>query len=178
MKRCVFFDRDGIVNESPGPGRYVLTAEEFRLIPAFPRLLARVRAAGFAAVIATNQQAVGLGLITREALDRLHALFRERLWLEHGLTVDAIMVCPHRADEGCGCRKPKPGLLMEAARQGGYDLKDSWMIGDAERDVEAGRAAGCRTILVHPAFPSSAADWVVESLESLDILIAEGRLIL
>jgi len=178
MKRCVFFDRDGIVNESPGPGRYVLDPSEFRVMPAFPRILARVRALGFETVIATNQQAVGLGLMTQESLDRIHELFQKRLREEYGLVVEAIMVCPHRADEGCPCRKPKPGLLLEAARQRGYDLGQCWMIGDAERDVEAGQAAGCRTILVSSSVCLSKADRVVESLEALDILIAERRLIL
>jgi len=178
VKRCVFFDRDGIVNESPGPGRWVLTPEEFRLRPGFPPLLSRVRRLGFEAVLATNQQAVGLGLISREMLERIHWQLREQLRTAYGLDLEDILVCPHRADEGCLCRKPKPGLLLEAAWRHGYDLSACWMIGDAERDVEAGRAAGCRTVLIAPGEPVSVADVVASSLEDLDKRIAEGRLIL
>lgn len=177
MKPCFFFDRDGIVNESPGEGRYVERWEDFRLMPAFPRLLKRVQSAGYAAVVVTNQRCVALGRISRAELDAMHARFRRTLREAHAVDVTDILVCPH--DQGvCTCRKPQPGLLLEAARRHDLDLASSWMVGDRETDVEAGRAAGCGTILVRASPAASAARYVVESLDALDSLIAAGRLVM
>jgi len=176
MKPCFFFDRDGIVNVSPGEGVYVERWEEFQLQPAFARVLARVTALGYASVVVTNQRCVALGRLTADALERIHRLFRAELRRRYGLTVTDILTCPH--DVGvCDCRKPKPGLFLEAARRHGLDLASSWIVGDRETDVEAGRAAGCHTILVRAGVRSSAATVVVGTLDELDSLIAAGRLV-
>jgi D-glycero-D-manno-heptose 1,7-bisphosphate phosphatase len=172
MRKCVFFDRDGIVNESPSPRRYVERWEDFRLLPPFVRLLRRTAEAGYAAVVVTNQRGVALGAVAELELERIHRLLRERLKREHGLELLDILYCPH--DEGtCQCRKPRPGMLLEAARRHGLDLKGSWMIGDSETDVEAGRRAGCRTVLVGGAAGSSIADIRVADLAELESRLDE-----
>lgn len=177
MKKCVFFDRDGIVNVSPGPG-YVERWADFRLSPEFPAVLDVVQKRGYAAVIVTNQRGVFRGILTMEALDEIHANLQKLLAdLGCGQLLD-IMVCPH--DEGvCECRKPRPGMLLEAARRHGIDLAASWMVGDNAKDVEAGRRAGCRTIFVGADKPGVQADHVVPDMKSLEPLLkrvlAESR---
>lgn len=167
--RCVFFDRDGIVNEAPASG-YVLKREDFHLQPAFVDALRVVRLKGYQAAIVTNQRCVALGLISLETVEAIHAWLVEELRTEYGLDVLEIMVCPH--DEGrCECRKPKPGLLIEAARKHGMDLKSSWMVGDQDRDIEAGRRAGCRTIKVGSCLSSNNADYCVEDIRELPGLL-------
>ncbi len=174
MRRCFFFDRDGIVNESPGPGQYVERWEDFHLIPGFVSVLRRVTALGFASVVVTNQRCVALGRLTVGELEKIHDRFRSLLRDQHGLELTDLLYCPH--DQGvCDCRKPKPGMLLEAARRHGLDLSASWMVGDSPTDVEAGQAAGCRTIWVGMEGVSGSATVSVTSLEELDSLIAAGQ---
>jgi D-glycero-D-manno-heptose 1,7-bisphosphate phosphatase len=176
MRRCFFFDRDGIVNESPGPGRYVETWEGFHLQTGFVDVLRRVTGLGFSAVIITNQRCVALGLISIAGLEDIHQKFRSLLQERYNLRVTDIVYCPH--DRGqCSCRKPQPGMILDAARRHDIDLSGSWMVGDSETDVEAGRSAGCRTIRVAGEACGSRATLTVPSLEVLDSLIAEGRLV-
>jgi len=164
-RRCVFFDRDGIVNASPGAG-YVERWEDFRLLPEFVDALRRVTAAGWVAVVVTNQRGVARGLVPAEEVERIHRNLRERLRAEYGLELLDILYCPH--DEGqCECRKPKPGLLLEAARRHGIELSASWMVGDHETDVEAGRRAGCRTVRVGAGDEPSQADVCVADMSEL-----------
>jgi D-glycero-D-manno-heptose 1,7-bisphosphate phosphatase len=177
MTRCFFFDRDGIVNVSPGPGKYVERWEDFHLQPAFVRVLRRVTGLGFASVIITNQRCVALGRLSRADLESMHARLRDVLRNDHGLALTDVYYCPHDNGE-CDCRKPKPGMLLAAAGRHGLDLAASWMVGDSPGDVEAGRAAGCRTVLVGPADGSGCSPTVrVGGLDELDSLIAEGRLV-
>lgn len=146
MIRCVFFDRDGIVNQSPGPG-YVERWEDFHLMNEFPSVLRTVTRLGFAAVIITNQRGVALGKMTAATVEDIHRRCRALLKEQYGLDILDVLYCPHDRN-GCECRKPKPGMLLEAARRHDIHLPGSWMIGDSAKDVEAGKAAGCRTILV------------------------------
>lgn len=137
---AVFFDRDGIVNVSPGPG-YVERPEDFHVIPEFLEALRLVRERGYAAVIVTNQRGVGLGRFTRETLDKIHEVLRDRVQAA-GLDLTDILVCTAVTDDDPR-RKPNPGMLLEAAARHGLDLSRSWMIGDSAKDIEAGRRAGC-----------------------------------
>lgn len=137
---AVFFDRDGIVNVSPGPG-YVERPEDFHLIPEFLEALRIVRERGYAAVIVTNQRGVGLGRFTEETLDKIHAVLRDRVRAA-GLDLTDILVCTAVTDDDPR-RKPNPGMLLEAAARHGLDLRRSWMVGDSPKDIEAGRRAGC-----------------------------------
>jgi D-glycero-D-manno-heptose 1,7-bisphosphate phosphatase len=170
--KCVFFDRDGIVNESPGAGKYVLDWAGFRLNPEFPECLRAVRRAGYAAAIVTNQRAVALGLTSAERVAEIHRRLAELLEKQSGLRLLDIACCPHNTGE-CACRKPQPGMLLDIAARHGIDLRQSWMVGDAETDIEAGRRAGCRTIRVGPLSEPSQADFRVAALRDLPARLAE-----
>jgi len=178
MKKCIFFDRDGIVNKSPGPG-YVERWEDFHLMPDFPAVLRTVIEMGYEAVIVTNQRGVARGIMTIETLGEIHRKLKKLLARKHGLPLLDILYCPHGEWE-CECRKPKPGMLLEAAKRHDLDLKSSWMIGDSANDIEAGRRAGCRTILVSDSRHETKADFVVPDLKALEslmksMLVEEGQ---
>jgi D-glycero-D-manno-heptose 1,7-bisphosphate phosphatase len=153
--KCVFFDRDGIVNVTPGRG-YVERWEDFHLIPEFVEAAKISIAAGYVVAIATNQRGVARGIMTQETLDTIHAALLSELDSQ-GVSLLGIFCCTHERDS-CTCRKPLPGLLLEAAQLHDIDLSASWMIGDKETDIEAGRLAGCRTILVSRDATGSMAD--------------------
>lgn len=169
--KCVFFDRDGIVNQHPGPG-YVERWEDFHLLPEFVDILRFVRGKGYEAVIVSNQRGVALGKMTAETVEDLHRRLRAQLREHHGLDLLDIFYCPHDRDQ-CECRKPKPGMLLKAAERHNLDLGQSWMIGDSVKDVEAGKAAGCRTVLVNPATTSEQADHQVADMAALRSSIAK-----
>ena len=168
---AVFFDRDGIVNRSPGPG-YVERVEDFHLLPAFIAALRIVRRRGYEAVIVTNQRGVALGRVRPEALQEMHARLRAALAAE-GLRLLDILVCTTDNDADPR-RKPNPGMITEAAECHELDLARSWMIGDSERDIEAGRRAGCgTTVRVAPSGERTAADLRVPDIESLPGLLEQ-----
>lgn len=144
--RCVFFDRDGIVNTSPGTG-YVERLEDFHIQPAFLEAATIARDLGYGIAIATNQRGVARGIMSKQALDVIHDQLIGHL-REEGIPLLGIYCCTHERNT-CTCRKPQPGLLLQAAEEHEIDLAASWMIGDNETDIEAGRRAGCRTILVN-----------------------------
>ncbi len=145
-KKALFLDRDGVINESPGEGKYVLSQEEFRLRERIIPLIRFARSAGYLIVVVTNQRAVSRGLLSRARLDGIHAHMRALLEAEDA-PVDAVYACTHGFDE-CECRKPKAGMLLQAARDLDIDLSESVMVGDHEIDIEAGRAAGCKLCLL------------------------------
>ena len=164
--RCVFFDRDGIVNASPGADRYVTRWEDFHLLPEFVEALRVVRARGYQAVIVTNQRAVARGLVSAAEVEAMHRSLRDLLLKNYSLDLLDVAYCPHDVGE-CECRKPAPGMLKAMALKHGLDMASSWMVGDAETDVEAGQRAGCRTILVNGAEDVSKADWRVAAMKDL-----------
>lgn len=146
-RRCVFFDRDGVVNRVPDPERYVTGWDKFHLLPAFVESLRIVRQRGWVAVIVSNQQGVGKGEFSAATVEEMHRNLR-RVLAEQGLELLDIFYCPHLAVDNCGCRKPKPGMFLLAAEKHDIDLSASWMIGDQEHDVAAGHSAGCHCIRV------------------------------
>lgn len=147
MTRAVFLDRDGTVNEEVG---YLGHPEGLRLLPGVPAALAALQAAGWQLVIVSNQSGVGRGLFSAAAVEAVDARLRALL-AAAGVRLTASYYCPHAPWESCTCRKPAPGLLLRAAADLDIDLTRSYMVGDQPRDVAAGRAAGCRTILLGPA---------------------------
>ena len=161
---CVFFDRDGIVNRSPGPG-YVERVDDFHLLQGFVDALRLVHERGYVAVIVTNQKGVGKGVMTQATLDAIHAHLEESLRRE-GLSLLDIYACVALEDHHPN-RKPNPGMILDAAREHQLDLSRSWMIGDNEKDVLAGQRAGCRTVLVAPRGKASVADFRVEDMADL-----------
>lgn len=144
--RAVFLDRDGTLIEDVG---YPDDPDRVRLLPGVAEGLRRLRAAGFRLVIVSNQSGIGRGLIAPEDARRVHARTLELLG-EQGIALDLAKYCPHAPDEGCDCRKPAPGMLLDAAGELGVDLEGSFMIGDKGTDVAAGRAAGCATVILNP----------------------------
>jgi D-glycero-D-manno-heptose 1,7-bisphosphate phosphatase len=148
----VFLDRDGTINVKAPEGDYVKSWEEFELLPGAVEAVRALRDAGLRVVIVTNQRGIALGRMTEDDLAEIHSRMLEQLG-----PVDAVYHCPH--DEGeCDCRKPLPGMLVRAAEEvPGVDLARSVTIGDSESDMEAGRAAGTRTLLIGRDAPSLAA---------------------
>lgn len=162
---CIFFDRDGIVNESPGLG-YVERWEDFHLQPGFVGALKKVVEKGYHAVIITNQQGVAKGLYTEEVLAAIHGNMRAQL-RSHGADVLDVFYCPHFEVDECDCRKPKAGMFHQAAEKYNVDLSESWMIGDSESDIEAGHSAGCKTIRVGPLEEKTKADFHVQHIDEV-----------
>ena len=144
-ERAVFLDRDGVLNAAvvrdgrPHPPDHV---DQLVILPGVRSALDELKRAGYLLVVVTNQPDVRRGVQTRAAVDAIH----DRLRAE--LPIDAIYCCFHDDADGCACRKPAPGLLLEAARERNIELAASFMVGDRWRDTEAGAAAGCRTAFV------------------------------
>jgi D-glycero-D-manno-heptose 1,7-bisphosphate phosphatase len=171
-RRAVFLDRDGVINRATirdGRPHPPATVDEFELLPGVPEALRRLKAEEYLLIVVTNQPDVARGLVRRETVDAIHAR------LAAALPVDDIRCCDHDDGDGCSCRKPRPGMLLDAAAAHGVDLGASVMVGDRWRDVEAGRRAGCATVLVDYAYaePGAAPDAVVGSLlEAADWILA------
>ena len=148
-KRVVFLDRDGVINEPPGVERYVRRWESFRFREGALPMLAELAAMGYRLVVITNQQGVGKGLIEPRELERIHANMSAETE-RNGARIDGIFCCPHLEADGCDCRKPKPGLIFDALEELHYkvDVSRSWFIGDSATDIQAGQAAGLRTLLL------------------------------
>lgn len=140
--RAVFLDRDGVLNRKRED--YVKSVDELEVAPDAGRHLALLQQNGFMLVIVTNQSAVNRGIISTAMLGRINATLLRELEESSGCRIDAIYVCPHRPDESCGCRKPMPGLLLQAAKDLKLDISGCWIIGDSDTDLEAGARAGCR----------------------------------
>ena len=150
---CVFIDRDGVVNERPGDG-YVLAWEEFRFRPDAIAALRVLLEARIPAIVVSNQSCVGRNLLKTSDLVDIMNRMTERLDAD-GAPLAAWYCCPHAPDDGCDCRKPKPGMLLRAIGEFGFDPSASHMIGDTATDVVAGDAAGCITHLIDPADPNA-----------------------
>lgn len=172
---AVFLDRDGVlvVPEFRDGRSYAPTSlDRFRLYDSAVREVGRLRDSGFLLAVVTNQPDVGRGIIARDVLDEMH----RRLMAE--LPVDLIEICIHDRKDGCSCRKPKPGMLLAAAAKLNIDLAASFVIGDRASDVEAGCAAGCRTIFIDLQYnePKPAhCTFVVRSLgEAVDAVLTQA----
>jgi D-glycero-D-manno-heptose 1,7-bisphosphate phosphatase len=145
MHAAVFLDRDGVINENKAD--YVRSWEEFTFLPGVFGALHRLAESDLIIVVTSNQSAVGRGLVSGDELEKINRRMIDRIHREGG-RIDAVFCCPHRPDENCTCRKPQPGLLLQAAERFDLDLTRSYVIGDALCDIAAGLAAGCRPILV------------------------------
>ena len=141
---AIFLDRDGVINFDKN---YVHKVEDFEFIPGAIEGLQKLRDAGFKLFIITNQSGIGRGIYTEKDMLKLHDFMLAELE-KHGITIDCIYYCPHRSDEGCDCRKPNPKFVLEAAKKFDLDLGASWFIGDRDVDVNCGKNAGVRTIMV------------------------------
>ncbi|MBV9490225.1 MAG: HAD family hydrolase [Verrucomicrobia bacterium] len=174
-RRAVFLDRDGVINRptvldgKPYPPR---SLEEFELLPGVADACARLKASGFLLVVVTNQPDVGRGTLERATVEAIHARMRR------ALPLDLVKACYHAGEkygQPCSCRKPKPGMLLEAARTLGIDLANSYMVGDRWRDVDCGQRAGCHTVFIDWNYDESlqrAPDFRADSLwEATQLII-------
>lgn len=154
MKRAVFLDRDGTINIEK---EYLYQAEDFEFIEGAPEAIRLLNQAGIMVVVVTNQSGVARGYYTEDDVEHLHRHIASELE-GYGAHVDVWLYCPHHpSGRGsyalpCSCRKPLPGMLLAAAARYDIDLENSTMIGDKLADIEAGKAAGCHTILVRTGY--------------------------
>jgi D-glycero-D-manno-heptose 1,7-bisphosphate phosphatase len=154
MTRAVFLDRDGVINRPmlrgglPYPPQSV---QDLEILPGVPEALALLKSAGFRLVVVTNQPDVARGVQTREGVEAIHGR------LQRTLPLDGVKVCYHDDADRCSCRKPAPGMILEAARELDVDLGRSYTVGDRWRDIEAGERAGTTTILIENDYPEKKA---------------------
>jgi len=154
MNRTVFLDRDGTIARDV---HYCRRPEDFEILPTVPEAIKLLNENGFKVVVITNQSGIARGYFTEGALAQIHQKMKDEL-AKYGAWVDAIYYCPHHPDDGCQCRKPKTALLLKAAEEHNIALKNSYMVGDQQMDIDAGKALGCKTALVttgpQPQIPS------------------------
>lgn len=154
-QKAIFLDRDGTINKYVG---YLRTPEQFELLEGVGEAIRKINLSGYLAIVVTNQPVIARGEVTVDALQEIHNKMETMLGKE-GAYLDGVYYCPHHPDKGfageveelkivCECRKPKAGLLLQAAKDFNIDLSQSWMIGDSENDVLAGKNAGCKTALI------------------------------
>jgi D-glycero-D-manno-heptose 1,7-bisphosphate phosphatase len=139
--RAILLDRDGVINEKV-VGGYVTSWSQFRFVRGIIDFLARMSASGIPLIVVSNQACIGKGLLTRRELGRITRRFVARL-KDEGACISAVYYCPHIPEARCRCRKPQPGMLEDAARDFGLDLRSSILIGDSPSDIQAAEAAGC-----------------------------------
>ncbi len=165
MKKAIFVERDGILNLTKVERQVQMgprTLEELEINTAALAVCEHLKSAGFLLVATTNQPGISTGTVSRRELDRIHTLLRQRFML------DDILVCPHDPDDGCSCRKPQPGLFMEAAFKWHIDLERSFVISDKWQDARAARAVGCTSMLLQsPWIGSGHHDFVLSSLPAI-----------
>jgi D-glycero-D-manno-heptose 1,7-bisphosphate phosphatase len=165
MNKAAFLDRDGVINRKPPEGQYVTRWEEMELLPGVVEAIASLVKAGFLVIVVSNQRCVAKGLLTLAELDSIHQRMRNKLAADRAL-IAAVYFCPHDLKLSCSCRKPAPGMLFNAAHDHEVNLAESWMIGDSDTDIEAGKSAGCRTarIVKLGEMPGGGADVFAQSL--------------
>ena len=172
LRPAAFLDRDGVLNERPPAHDYVRELDQLVLLPGSANAVRRLAGAGYVLVVVSNQRGVARGLVTWQTLRAVE----EVLVRETGGPI-AFYYCPHDDADACDCRKPAPGLLLRAAAELGLDLARSVMIGDAESDVEAGRAAGTSTIRIAPPGAETAAGATAPDLSAAaDLLLGAQQI--
>jgi D-glycero-D-manno-heptose 1,7-bisphosphate phosphatase len=143
--KAIFLDRDGVIDKvitRKGKISCPRKLKEFKILPNVKKCLKIFKEMGFLNIIVTNQPDISRGFLKRENLEKMHRVIMKRL------PVDEIKVCPHDNKDNCSCRKPKPGLILEAVKKWSIDLKKSYLIGDSWKDIEAGKTAGLKTLLI------------------------------
>ncbi len=151
MHKAVFFDKDGTINEDPG---YLKHYQDLKLLPHAAAAIKLLNEAGFKVIVASNQSGVARGMLSEDMLQAINKTLQKKI-LSKGAHIDDIYYCPHHAEHGvypyrteCDCRKPAPGLIKKAVKKYGIDLAKSFMVGDTLADIETGKKANLKTILV------------------------------
>lgn len=172
MNRAIFLDRDGVINKvriENGMACSPRILEDFEFLSGVQEAIEDFKKKGYLVIVATNQPEISRGLLKKEELDKMHQKIIEEL------KVDDIMVCLHDDHHNCDCRKPKSGLLFAAAKKWNIDLAESFMVGDRWKDIEAGKKAGCKTILINnPAKGKCEPCFEVSSFEDISEIIMGG----
>ena len=154
--KTIFLDRDGVINktseespliQNPPNYGYVRTWEEFDFLPNARKAIGILTQNGYRVIVITNQAGIGRGIYTEANLQDVHRRMAAEVAAAGG-EIHAVYYCPHHPDDGCKCRKPKPGMLLRAARDHGFDVSNTYFIGDSLGDIEAGKSVGASTILV------------------------------
>jgi len=176
MKRAVFLDRDGVINRAivrngrPFPPAIITQLE---VLPGVSEALEKLHAANYLLIVVTNQPDVARGTAKREDIEEMNA------HLSSQLPIDQFITCYHDSSDGCNCRKPLPGSILDAAKEHQIDLSKSFMVGDRWRDIEAGAAAGCKTFFVNYRYSEKipdTPDFIVSSLlEAEKIILGEFK---
>lgn len=174
MTRAVVLDRDGVINDnSQLSNRSVNRAAELILFPDVPNAILRLNRADYIVCVATNQGGVALGYLSAEQLDEIH-IHMKRLLTTEGARIDGIRACIHAPHANCSCRKPKPGMLLSLQSEFKFNPAESFMVGDRDTDVEAGIAAGLRT--VHIGQDNTKADFQAANLsQAVDHILESGQ---
>ena len=144
---AIILDRDGVLNNKAPKGMYITKWSDFRWLQGSKKALGLLKSAGYHVIIVTNQAGIARGVMSESDLSDIHARMKSELE-ENSVALDAIYFCPHGWDDGCECRKPKPGMLFQAQRDFNLDLSRTFFIGDDIRDKQAGDSAGCQTVLI------------------------------
>lgn len=177
MNKAVFLDRDGVINRKAPEGKYITQWNDFEFLPGAADAIKALNQAGFLVIVVTNQRCVAKGLLTESKLRLIHERMIREL-KKQGAVIDAVYYCPHEVEARCLCRKPEPGMILQAAKDHDINLAISWMVGDCLKDVEAGKAAGCKTvwitesILVNSQAPGP--DLTVHSLDEVALHLLNG----
>ena len=166
MEKLIFIDRDGVINRDPGGWTkysYVTKWDDFFFIDGSIEALRRLKDAGYRVCLISNQAGISRGYFTQRDLDLINKRMLEEVEREGG-KIDELYYCPHHDSDNCECRKPKAGMIEKAIRSKEVDLKNTFIIGDSIRDVEAGRRMGMKTVLVlsGKTSPSAAKEWSVQ----------------
>ncbi len=168
----LILDRDGVLNREARGGGWILSPAQWRWLPGARTALRRLRRAGVRVSVTTNQSCIGRGLATTHEIDAVHRQMKDEC-LEAGGRIDAVFVCPHAPGDGCDCRKPRPGLIVQALSAAGLEAGASLLVGDDRRDLEAGLAAGVRVALVRTGKGErTAADLPTAGIPIYDNLLA------
>ncbi len=174
LNKAVFLDRDGVINEVKSKRvKFVNKPEQFYFLEGVKEAVKLLTDEGFHLFVVTNQGGVGLGYLSHEHLQSIHDYMVAELETAGG-KIHEVSCCTHKPHEGCACRKPEPGMIVELSKKYDLDLSSSFMIGDREPDIEAGRKAGCKTILISDAAsPLYDADYVFKSLSDAAAFVVD-----
>ena len=145
-RRAIFLDRDGVINKKRDD--YVKSINELEIFPFVASAIKKLNNANFKVIVITNQSAINRNIITHKKVEQIHLTIQNYLKKNQSF-IDAFYYCPHRPDENCICRKPKPGLLIKAIQDFKINPKESWMIGDSNSDLESGRLVGCNIMKIN-----------------------------
>lgn len=174
MNRAVFLDRDGVINRAiihEGKAYAPHSLDSFHILPNVAESVIKLRQAGFLTIVVTNQPEIARGTLSAAIVADMHQRLRSLV------RVDDIFVCPHKDSDECPCRKPKPGMMFDAAKEYGIDLSNSFLVGDSWKDMEAAGNAGCKGILIKTSHNKDVSCFrSVENLaEAVDVILSEGK---